>query len=104
PRLAGSGRARPAAGGALRLHPAPGAGLGRARDGGEHPLSAAAPAGEPGAADQRVARGGEAQEALLPAVAHGRSDAVGPGRRVAGHLGLAGQDSLKRGWETTPWT
>src|SRR5690606_30466206 len=63
---------------------------GRGRDGGVHALSAAAAAGRAGPFDQRVARGGPAQKAVLSAVAAGRTGAGAAGGRVAAHLGVAG--------------
>src|SRR5690606_19348594 len=47
-------------------------------------LPDAAPAGDPRAALQPVARRGQAQEALLPPVAGRRGGAATPARRVAG--------------------
>ena len=61
------------AGRALRLHPAQGAVRGRRGDRRRRALPDAAAPGDPGPADQRMARGRQAQQALLPPVRRGRA-------------------------------
>src|SRR5450631_2588053 len=63
----------------------------RTRPGGgrRHAVSAASPAGEPGATGQRMARGRKAQQAFLQDLARRQVGAEAAARRMAGHWTVA---------------